>query len=126
MFLQDTRIIQRHGAHQVHAQRFEVMFRDGSTVQLHPVSTTAPEMFLRATQLEGMRWLVFDVRRLVHTLDDDLRRLDQRDHPGAVFYSLRGTYPDAASFLAAAGDNAVARWWPSSEAPALSPTLAMA
>ncbi len=124
--LQDNRIIQHHGAHTVHAQRFEVMFKDGSAVHLHPVSRTVPDIFLRAVQLEGLRWLVFDVRHLVPTLEADLLRLDKRDHPGAVFYSLRGAYPTAAHFLAAAGDCAVARWWPSTEAPAIGKTLVIA
>jgi hypothetical protein len=126
MFLQDNRIIQRHGQLEVHAQRFEVMFRDGSAVQLHPVSRTVPEATLRALQLEGLRWLAFDLRPLAPGIEDDLIRLEQRDHPGAVFYTLRGRYPTAAAFVAAASDAAFARWWPTEPSPTLGERLALA
>lgn len=126
MILQDNRIIQQHGAYHVHAQRFEVMFHDGSAVHLHPVSRSVPEIFLRALQLEGLRWLVFDVRHLVPAIEPDLFRLELRDHPGAVFYTLRGRYPNAAAFTAAAADSAMTRWWPSEPAPAIGERLALA
>jgi hypothetical protein len=125
MFLQDNRAIQVHGAFTVHAQRFEVMFRDGSTVVLHPVSRATPDAFLRALQLEGLRWLLFDLRHLVPTIEADLFRLDLRDHPGAVFYTLRQAYPNAQAFISAVSDGAFARWWPTS-APDIGNTLAIA
>lgn len=123
--LQDNRIIARQGPHTVHAQRFEVMFKDGSAVHLHPVSRSVPEIFLRAVQLEGLRWLVFDLRHLAPCIEADLFRLELRDHPGAVFYTLRHAYPTAAAFTAAAADGAVARWWPT-EQPAACERLALA
>jgi hypothetical protein len=126
MFLQDNRIIQRHGQLAVHAQRFEVMWRDGTAVHLHPVSRAIPEVFLRALQLEGLRWLVFDLSHLVPSIEADLIRLDQRDHPGCVFFTLRLRYANAQAFVAAAADAATARWWPTEPTPDLGERLALA
>lgn len=123
--LQDNRVVTRHGALTVHAQRFEVMFKDGTAVHLHPVSRAVPDLYLRALQIEGLRWLVVDLRSLAPGIEADLQRLDLRDHPGAVFYTLRAAFPSAAHFLAAVADAAVARWWPT-EHPAAPERLALA
>ena len=115
MFLQDTRVIHRHGAYQVLAQRFEVMFRDGSTVQLHPVThTEAPgacDTFLRAIHHEGLRWIVFDLRHLSAEVEADILRLLPRDTPGVVFYTLRQSFATAAALLVRVQDCAKAVWW---------------
>ena len=113
MFSQDTRVIQQHGTHTVHAQRFEVMFHDGLALGLHPVCVGGlQQMFLRATHHEGLRWIVFDVGQLCPQFYTDLLGLHTRDHPGAVFYSLRLRYPTRAAFCAAVVQHALHRWWP--------------
>jgi hypothetical protein len=112
MQMQDTRVIQQHGCYQVHAQRFEIMFKDGSTVGLHPVCAEGqPQMFLRAVHYEGLRWLVFDVRRLHPDIEADILRLQPRDTPGVLFYTLRATFPRAAAFGCAVLAEAQATWW---------------
>lgn len=110
--LQDNRIIQAHGPYTVLAQRHEVMFKDGTTLHLHPVADTGfQQPNLRALQVEGMRWLVFDLLRLVPEIELDLRRLHPRDHIGAVFYTLRLRFPTAGTCTAAAAQCAAATWW---------------
>lgn len=123
---QDNRIIQAHGRHQVHAQRCEVMFRDGTSVGLHPVSLDGePQMFLRAVQTEGLQWAVFDVRHFGHEVEADIKRLQPRDSHGVVFYTLRLRYRTADVFLQQARHSALATWW-ACPAPALNSTLAVA
>lgn len=109
----DDRIIQRHGTHAVLAQRYEIMWRDGSTVYLHPVTVDgAQAAYLRAIHHEGLTWLVIDVRQLAANIEADLMHLPCRDHPGVIFFSLRGAYPNAAAFGdAIARRPAVATWW---------------
>lgn len=83
--LNDSRIIQRHNDLAVMAQRFEVMFRDGTSVRLHPVAVQGHEQpLLRALQLQGDHWAVIDLRHFGPELEADLRRLQPRDAPGVV------------------------------------------
>ncbi len=110
----DRTIIQRHDAYAVQAQRCEVMWRDGSSVILHPVQAAAGA---EAPRLRAMRggdggWFVFDVTRLAPSLADDLRELPPRDHQGAVFYTLRTQFRTAAEFAQRAADQFVACWHP--------------
>lgn len=110
--LQDNRIIQAHGPYTVLAQRHEVMFHDGTALHLHPVAESGfQQPHLRALQVEGMRWLVFDLHRLTPEIELDLRRLHPRDHIGAVFYTLRGRFHTAGACTAAANQCAAASWW---------------
>lgn len=112
MFLQDTRIIQRYEKLDVHAQRFEIMFKDGTTLALHPVSAHgAPQMFLRALHLHGMQWLVFDLRHLSPTIEGDVLQLHQRDTPGVVFYTLRRHFGTSRECEAAILAQRVTSWW---------------
>jgi len=100
MFLQDTRIIQRYCGLDVLAQRFEIMFKDGTAVALHPVHAVGtPQMFLRAVHHEGLQWVVFDLRHLAAEMEADVLRLHTRDTPGVVFYTLRRQYPTASLCL---------------------------
>lgn len=123
---QDNRVIQASGQHQVHAQRCEVMFRDGTSVGLHPVSIDGDlQMFLRAVQTEGLQWAVFDVRHFGPDVEADIKRLQPRDSHGVVFYTLRLKYRTAAGFLEQARHSALATWW-ARTAPAMSPKLAVA
>jgi hypothetical protein len=112
MFLQDTRIIQRYCGLDVLAQRFEIMFKDGTAVALHPVHAVGtPQMFLRAVHHEGLQWVVFDLRHLAAEMEADVLRLHSRDTPGVVFYTLRRHFPTASDFLAKALAQRVAAWW---------------
>lgn len=109
---QDARIIQQHHNITVLAQRCEVMFRDGQAVGLHPVHIDGYlQPYLRALQHEGLCWMVFDLRHLSTEIEDDLKRLQPRDHPGAVFYTLRCKYPVRASFIDAVQHQAQHSWW---------------
>lgn len=109
----DTRVIAQHAGYTVHAQRHEVMFRDGRIVGLHPVTVDGQgRMFLRALQHEGLRWVVFDLRRAVPAIEPDLLAAPPRDVPGIVFYTLRGAFPTAHGFThLVTGALAVAGWW---------------
>lgn len=123
---QDNRIIQTNGPHQVHAQRCEVMFKDGSAIGLHPVSVDGDlQMFLRAVQTEGLQWAVFDVRHFGPDIEADVKRLPPRDAHGVVFYTLRLQYRSAAAMLDQVRHSALVTWW-ARTAPAATPTLAMA
>lgn len=114
--LADTRIIARQsaaaGAMQVLAQRHEVQWRDGSSVQLHPVHAhELPMTMLRAVEIERQLHLV-DLTRLVRSLDADLRRAPVRDQAGMVFYALRAAYRTAGDFSADVVRHASGVWWP--------------
>jgi len=110
MFLQDTRIITRHEQLAVHAERHEVMFKDGTSITLHPVSAgVAPQRFLRATRNGGI-WLAFDLRHLAREIEDEVLRLHQRDTPGVVFYTLRRHYATAAACLAGVVAQRITSW----------------
>lgn len=84
---------------QVLAQRQEVMFKDGSTVHLHPVLVGSKRnMFLRALQGDG-QWLLTDLRAHGPELEADVLRLQPRDTPGVVFFTLRAAYRCRLEFL---------------------------
>lgn len=111
--LTNRTIIQRHGNHAVLAQRFEVMWRDGSSVTLHPVQECgATSTFLRAMQGGDGGWFVFDLTRIAPSLADDLRALPARDWQGAVFYTLRTQFRTAADLARRAAEHFVVCWHP--------------
>jgi hypothetical protein len=119
MHLQDTRVITTDGAFAVHAQRHEVMFHDGLALGLHPVCQDGHvQMYLRAVHVEGLRWVLFDVRHVPGELHDDLLRLQPRDHPGAVFFTLRAVYRTRRAFEQALDTLALRTWWPTPTAEA--------
>lgn len=97
-----------HSAIAVMPARHEVMFRDGTTLHLHPVQQHGAEhLFLRGLR-QGAGWLVFDLRHLGSEIEADLLRLDARDRIGAVFYTLRCAFPCAAACQAAVAGQALA------------------
>lgn len=101
MLMTDTHIIQRHEKLAVHAQRHEVMFKDGTSLALHPVSVQGtPQMFLRAVHHASGLWLVFDLRALDKDIEAEVLRLHSRDTPGVIFYTLRRYYCSATGCLA--------------------------
>jgi hypothetical protein len=112
--MQDTRILQQHGYLSVLSERHEVMFRDGSTVGLHPVAACGTvQMFLRAVRgdhLHAAKWYVFDLRHLHTGIEADMLRLPARDAPGLVFYVLRSLWGSAACFREEASQRAHAAW----------------
>lgn len=111
MNLPDTRPLTHQGPYTVLAQRHEVMFRDGLALGLHPVVAHGQaHVFLRAVNADGQRWVLFDLRHLGGELHDDLLRLQPRDHPGAVFFTLRGLYPTRRSFVDGLERLAVQTW----------------
>jgi hypothetical protein len=118
--LTDTRIIARQhagpGGLEVLAQRHEVMWRDGTTVTLHPVQANGlPMLALRAVALPGGQLLLVDLARLVRRLDAELRACPARDVPGHVFFTLRQAYGSAVSFTADAQRKATGSWQPVGE-----------
>ena len=103
MQLTDSSIIHRQGNREVLAQRYEVMWRDGSAINLHPVQVAgAPDTYLRGLQLDPHSWVIFDLRKLAPQLGKDIAQAPARDVVGLVFYTLRQAYPSASYFLQAA------------------------
>lgn len=104
--------------YQVQPACHEIMFRDGSTVGLHPVCVLDSQgrahhdMFLRALAGSPLHWLVIDLRDLAPDLDADMRAHLALDLPGLVYYTLRHRYGRAALFEAAARTSAKAAWHP--------------
>jgi len=99
MLHHDSRVIHSSGPWHVLAQRFEVMFRDGTAVHLHPVlQGDVPMPMLRAICHEGMQWIVFDLRRHSGEIEADLKSALERDAPGIVFYTLRAAHRTAREF----------------------------
>lgn len=97
----DHNIIARAGAHEILADRQEVMFpHDGSAIWLHQVRRAGvPQPMLRAAACDrGALWL-FDLGRIHPPLDVDLRVLPERDRIGLVFHGLRQAFPTKSLFL---------------------------
>ncbi len=101
MPLTDTAILLRtRNDEEVLAQRFEVMWPDGSFVHLHLVRQYGlPATYLRAVRHPIGHFVLFDVRSVVRQLGPDIAAAPERDAPGLVFYALRGALPNAEAFL---------------------------
>lgn len=112
----DTRIIARHGRHEVLAQRHEVTWTNGSAVILHPVQVVVTGQLrviqptLRALQHRPGAWLLVDLRDLAFTLSADLASLPTRDAVGLVYFTLRHRYANAPAFETAALEAAREAW----------------
>lgn len=79
----------------VAAQRFEILFRDGTTVGLHLVwKNGAPVPHLRALPY-GESLIVFDLNTISEQLVRELAYTSSRDVPGLVFYTLRQLFATA-------------------------------
>ena len=84
---------------EVASQRYEIMFRDGSTIGLHQVwSHGAPVRLLRALRTDSTL-IVFDLSDVMRELAHDLAVANPRDIPGLVFYSLRTKFSTADDVL---------------------------
>lgn len=94
------------------AARQEVMFRDGSRIELRRVQSItapAPDPLLRAV-FQGRECLLFDLRQIAAAdFESDFKRLELRDHPGLIFFSLRQAYRTAAAALQAIQAQALTR-----------------
>lgn len=109
--LRDTRVIVRHHPYEVHAERHEVMWRDGSSVVLHPVfAHGTPMLLLRAQALEPGRFRLFDLSALHRPFDASLRQTHQRDVVGFVFFTLRAEYLTAGAFSAHVARHCLGTW----------------
>jgi hypothetical protein len=110
---EDTRVIHRYAEYTVLAQRYEVMWPDGSAVKLHPVlRDEARQPYLRAWSPEGLHWIITDLSLLDPHLAEDTRHMRECDIVKLVFAALRHRYPTAAAFQQQAWMQAVHSWWP--------------
>lgn len=83
-------------AFSIGAQKQEVMFRDGTSLTLHPVfDHGTPTRYHRALHLPNDMSMIIDLRSLVPSLGADLCAAADRDVPGIVFYTLRHHYTTA-------------------------------
>lgn len=90
------------GQYSVLATRHEVLWPDGTSVQLHPVlHHGAPHRSMRGLQLAGA-WRLVDLQRVAPAVARDLPAAPARDQVGVVFYGLRLSFPNAEAFRAAA------------------------
>jgi len=118
MFFLDARVIAQHEGLQVLAQQQEIPFKDRTRLTFHAVAVAGTlQTFLRAISIDGLQWLVFDLRHLSPTIETDVLALDTRDTPGVVLYTLRGQYTGAADFTARAVTQCVTTWWQQHDAP---------
>jgi hypothetical protein len=103
--LQDTRIIGRLGGVEITEQRQELQLRDGSLHWLRSVRAHGvPDKFLRALEHGGGRFSVFDVRRMIPTVDEELRIAHQRDVIGIALFTLKLHFPTAERFKKAVSE----------------------
>lgn len=99
------------GGMAVMAPRHEVMWRDGSTVQLHPVRRNGLHLHtVRAVRLDDHSLMLIDLARLLPALPATLRTTSPIDVPGVLFYSLRLGFATAPRFLLAAQPHAAGIW----------------
>lgn len=77
------------------AQRYEIMFKDGTSIGLHQVWVNgAPVRLLRALR-QGDLYLVFDLGKLSPQLARDLPPSPDRDVVGTIFFTLRQAFKTA-------------------------------
>jgi len=114
MPLTDTRIIARQsadaGAHQVLAQRHEILWRDGTSCQLHPVQRNDMPLLLHRALEAGAHLVLVDLAQMVSSLAADMRMAPPRDHVGTVWMALRLAYSTAADFAADARRHSPGSW----------------
>ena len=98
-------IISSHGHYDVLAERHLIHWPDGTAVELHPVQVHGlAHTYLRAVRHVARHWLVFDLRKLLPQLEEDICALPERDHRGAVLLHLRAQFTTADKFLVATLD----------------------
>jgi len=111
----DNKILQRHGIYDVLAESQTVVFRDQSIQRLHFVQRNGiDDIYLRALEARVHQvdlWCVFDLRRLDHNFDGDLKHVLHRDRPGMVMFGLRALFASASGFEAQVSSLPVASWF---------------
>jgi hypothetical protein len=113
--------VAQDGRYQVRSPRAEVMFHCGQAIGLYLVAVDGHlQPHLRALRHANV-WAVFDLRHLASEIADDMLRLQPRDHPGLVFYSLRGAYPTRDAFMVALSRNLLHGWREAPPAQAVLP-----
>lgn len=81
-------------------QQHEVMWQDGSAVQLHSVAQgSTPHPLLRALVVDGA-WALLDLQRALPDVADDIRVQPRRPAHGLLFFALRGRWASAGAFVA--------------------------
>lgn len=77
----------------------EIMFRDGSAVDLHEVHVGGlNSLTLRATKFGGDKWLVFDLARIAKSLGELPTGMNSREVAGEIFKALRMSHASLFSF----------------------------
>jgi hypothetical protein len=108
--LPDTRILTRHREHCVLWERQAIVFKDGSTLELHAVRKLAiDDTFLRAIRFDE-HWFVFDLRAIRKSLALDIAQAPPRDISGVVLYTLREAFATSGDFLERLLANYLAIW----------------
>ena len=80
----------RHLSGGVLHHKQEIMFRDGSAVNLHEVHIRGCySVYLRAAKFAGSDWLVFDLRNIAKSLCAMADGMQTREVAGVIFQTLR-------------------------------------
>lgn len=81
-------------------QRYEIMFKDGTSIGLHRVyQGGTPVTLLRALRY-GDSLIVFDLSQLCRELASELPQAAARDVHGLIFYTLRSRFSSADAVIA--------------------------
>jgi hypothetical protein len=105
-------VIQACAAHhaEVLSVRQEVIWPDGSKVDLHPIKQHGERAtLLRAFHHEG-QWLLFDLCPVIPRDIVDIKQAHYRDQVGLVMFALRRMFHNAPAFRVKADRHALAKW----------------
>jgi hypothetical protein len=93
--------IHRHGPAAVLPQRLEVMWPDGSSLQLHPVLLHGCAAPLHRALLVDGTWALLSLQRALPHVADDIRVSAPRDHHGLIWWALTrsGRWANAPAFV---------------------------
>lgn len=102
--------------------RQEVIWPDGTKVDLHPVKQHGERAtLLRAVHHAG-QWSLFDMTHITPRDVIDIKQAHYRDQVGLVMYALRRTLHNAAAFHAKVDRHALAKWPGEGRAPTKRPS----
>ncbi|QOR55212.1 MAG: hypothetical protein SHS37scaffold296_29 [Burkholderiales phage 68_11] len=92
--------------------RHEVLWPDGTRVDMHPVrQSNAPSLLLRAVHRAATgQWVLFDLAQLIPHDVVDIKQAHTRDQVGLVMYALRRRYHNAGAFNARVDRHTLATW----------------
>lgn len=117
-------IIQRCPAQhaEVLSVRQEVIWPDGTRVELHPITQNgARATLLRALHHQG-QWLLFDLSPVIPRDIVDIKQAHYRDQVGVVMFALRRMFHNAPAFLAKVDRHKLASWPGDARAAGTRPT----